>query len=54
MEELNRRMAETAHSSTLLVSRDTAWVIYRLAHSERPFNYIDCRFVRGIAEIVRE
>lgn len=37
MEELNRRMAETAHSSILLVSRDTAWILYRLTHSEYPF-----------------
>ena len=26
----------------------------RLAHSERPFNYIDCRFVRRIAITVKE
>ena len=36
-ERLNRRMAETAHSSTLLVSRDTRWVIYRLARGKTPY-----------------
>ena len=33
---LNRRIAEAVDSSTLLVSRDTRWSVYRLAHEEKP------------------
>ena len=46
MEELNRRIAETANSSTLLVSLDTRWFSYAavfvflcILHYQNPTSY---------------